>query len=55
MLYRQLKGDRFAPLAMLVYEGADVESMVTDFNKTVSDTVAELLGKLWIMPTKDET
>ena len=38
-------GDRFAPLAMLVDEDADLGSMVTHFNKAVTDTAAEFLGK----------
>ena len=36
---------RFAPLAMLVDEDADLDSMVTHCNKAVTDTEAELLGK----------
>ena len=38
-------GGRFAPLATLVDEDADLDSMVTYFNKAVTDTAAELLGK----------
>ena len=38
-------GGRFAPLAMLVVEDADLDSMVTHFSKAVTDTAAELLGK----------
>ena len=38
-------GGRFAPLATLVDEDADLDSMVTHFNKAVTDTAAELLGK----------
>ena len=38
-------GSRFAPLATLVDEDADLDSMVTHFNKPVTDTAAELLGK----------
>ena len=38
-------GGRFAPLAILVDEDADLYSMVTHFNKAVTDTSAELLGK----------
>ena len=38
-------GDRFAPLAMLVDEDADLDSMATHFNKAITDTPAELLGK----------
>ena len=38
-------GGRLTPLAMLVDEDADLESMVTHFNKAVTDTAAELLGK----------
>ena len=42
----------FSPLAMLVDEDADLDSMVTHFNKAVTDTAAELLGKRkpWITP-----
>ena len=35
-------GGRFAPLATLVDEDADLDSMVTHFNKVVTDTAAEL-------------
>ena len=38
-------GGRFAPLGTLVDEDADLDSMVTHFNKAVTDTAAELLGK----------
>ena len=38
-------GGRFAPLATLVDENADLESMVTHFYKAVTDTAAEHLGK----------
>ena len=38
-------GGRFAPLATLVDKDADLDSMVTHFNKAVTDTAAELLGK----------
>ena len=49
-------GGRFAPLATLVDEDADLGSMVTNFNKAVTDTAAELLGKQrrkrkpWVTP-----
>ena len=49
-------GSRFAPLATLVDEDADLNSMVTHFNKAVTDTAAELLGKQhrkrkpWVTP-----
>ena len=49
-------GGRFAPLAMLVDEDADLDSMVTHFNKAVTDTAAERLGKQrrkrkpWVTP-----
>ena len=36
---------RFAPLATLVDEDADLDSMVTHFNKAVTGTAAERLGK----------
>ena len=38
-------GGRFAPLATLVDEDANLDSKVTHFNKAVTDTVGELLGK----------
>ena len=38
-------GGRFAPLTMLVDEDADLDSMVTHFNKAVTETASELLGK----------
>ena len=38
-------GGRFAPLATLVDEDADLDSIVTHFNKAVTDTAAELHGK----------
>ena len=38
-------GGRFAALATLVDEDADLDSMATYFNKAVTDTGAELLGK----------
>ena len=38
-------GGRFAPLATLVEEDADLDTMVTHFNKAVTDTAAEILGK----------
>ena len=38
-------GGRFAPLAMLVDEDVDLDSMATHFNRSVTDTAAELLGK----------
>ena len=47
---------RFAPLATLVDENADLDSMVTHFKKAVTDTAAELLGKQrrkrkpWVIP-----
>ena len=49
--------DGFAPLlATLVDEDADMDSMATHFNKAVTDTAAELLGKQrrkrksWVTP-----
>ena len=49
-------GGRFTPLATLVDEDVDLDSMVTPFNKLISDTGAELLGKQrrkrkpWVTP-----
>ena len=47
---------RFATVAALVDEDADLDSMVTHFNKAVTDKAAELLGKQcrkgksWVTP-----
>ena len=47
---------RFVPLATLLDEDADLDSMVTQFNKAVSDIAAELHGKQcgkrkpWVTP-----
>ena len=38
-------GGRFVPLSTLVDEDADLDSLVTNFNKAVTDTAAEVLGK----------
>ena len=44
------------PLATLVDKDADLDSMITHFNKEVTDTAAELLGKQrrkrkpWVTP-----
>ena len=49
-------GGRFATLSTLVDEDADLDSIVTHFNKAVTDTAAELLGKQrrkrkpWVTP-----
>ena len=54
--FRATIGGRFAPLATLVDEDADLYAMVTHFNKAVTDTAAELLGKQrqkrkpWVTP-----
>ena len=54
--FRATIGGRFAPLATLVDEDADLDSMVTHFNKAETDTAAELLGKQrrkrkpWVTP-----
>ena len=44
-VFRASIGGRFAPLATLVDEDADLDSMVTHFNMAVTDTAGELLGK----------
>ena len=47
---------RFAPLATLVDEDSDPDSMATHFNRAVTDTAAGLLGKQrwrrkhWVTP-----
>ena len=49
-------GGRFAPLTTLVDEDADLDFMVTHFNKAVTDTATELFGnqrrkrKPWVTP-----
>ena len=54
--FRATIGGRCAPLATLVDEDADLDFMVTHFNKAVTDPAAELLGKQrrkrkpWVTP-----
>ena len=54
--FQAIIGGRFASLATLADEGADLDTMVTRFNKAVTDTAAELLGKQrrkrkpWVTP-----
>ena len=54
--FQAIIGGRFAPLATLLDEDADLASMVNHFNKAVTDTEAELLGKQrrkrkpWVTP-----
>ena len=49
-------GGRFAPLAILGDENDDLDSIVSNFNKAVTDTAAEHLGeqrrkrKPWVTP-----
>ena len=49
-------GERYAPLATLVDEDADLDSMVTHFNKAITNRAAELLSKQrrkrkpWVTP-----
>ena len=38
-------GGKFAPLTIMNNEDADMDSMVTTFNTTVSKTASEILGK----------
>ena len=47
--FQAIIGGRFAPLAMLVDEDADLDSMVTHFNKAVTDTADELLVFRWVL------
>ena len=54
--FRVIIGGILAPLVPLVDEDVDLDSMVTHFSKTVTETVAELLGqqrrkrKPWVTP-----
>ena len=43
--FQATTGGVFAHLVMLVAEDADFDSMVTHFNKAVTDTAAERFGK----------
>ena len=43
--FQAIIGGRFAPLVTLVDDDADPDSMVTHFNKAVTDTAAESFGK----------
>ena len=38
-------GGRFAPLTILSNEDTDIDSMITTFNTTVTETASETLGK----------
>ena len=38
-------GGRFAPLTVMSNEDTDIDSMVTTFNTTVTETACEILGK----------
>ena len=61
--FQATRGDRFAPLAMLVDEDADLDSMATHFNKAVTQQLNFLAsnaergspGLFLIYVTKDET
>ena len=54
--FQVTKGGRFAPLATLVEEDSDLDCIVTHFNKAITDTAAEFLGKQrrkrkpWVTP-----
>ena len=54
--FQATKGGRFALLATQIDKNADLDSMVTHFNKAVTDTAPELLGKQrrkrkpWVTP-----
>ena len=45
LMSKQIIGGRFAPLTILVDEDAELDSMVTEFNKVITDTATEFLGK----------
>ena len=38
-------GGRFAPLTIMSNEDTDIDSMITTFNATVTETASEILGK----------
>ena len=38
-------GGKFAPLTIMNYEDADVDSIITTFNTGVTETASEILGK----------
>ena len=54
--FQAVIGGRFALLATIVEEDADLDSMVIHFIKAVTDTATELLGKQhrkrkpWVSP-----
>ena len=54
--FQAIIGGKFASLATLADEGNDLDTMVTRFNKAVTDKAAELLGKQrrkrkpWVTP-----
>ena len=38
-------GGRFAPLTTMSNDDTDIDSMITTFNTTVTETASEILGK----------
>ena len=43
--FQAMIGGKFAPLTIMNNEGADMDSMITTFNKAMIETASEILGK----------
>ena len=43
--FQAMIGGRFAPLTIMSNEDTDIDSMITTFNKAVTETASEILGK----------
>ena len=43
--FQAMIGGRFAPLTIVSNEDTDIDSMITTFNTTVTETASEILGK----------
>ena len=43
--FQAMIGGRFAPLTVISNDDTDIDSMITTFNTTVTETASEILGK----------
>ena len=43
--FQTIKGGKFAPLTIMNSEDTDMDTMITTFNTTVTETASEILGK----------
>ena len=43
--FQAMTGGKFAPLIIMSNEDTDIDSMITTFNRAVTETASEILGK----------